>query len=81
MRWITVQSQPWQIAHKTLSQKNPTQNRIGGAAKLVEHLSSKSEALSSNTRPTKEGKKKNIYTYSYGIYPEDIPRIKTSGCV
>jgi hypothetical protein len=32
IRRITVQSQPGQIVRKTLSQKNPSQNRAGGVA-------------------------------------------------
>jgi hypothetical protein len=35
IRRITVQSQPGQIVHKTLYQKNPTQNRAGGMAQGV----------------------------------------------
>jgi hypothetical protein len=36
------------IVCETLSQKIPTQKRAGGAAQVVEHLTSKCEALSSN---------------------------------
>jgi hypothetical protein len=32
---------PWQIAFKTLSGKNPTQNMAGGVPQVVEHLLSK----------------------------------------
>jgi hypothetical protein len=32
IRRILDQSQPGQIVHKTLSQKNPSQKRVGGVA-------------------------------------------------
>jgi hypothetical protein len=35
IRRITVGSQPRQIVHETLSQKNPTQKRAGGVAEGV----------------------------------------------
>jgi hypothetical protein len=35
IRRIVVQSQPGQIVGKTLSQKNPSQYRIGGVAQIV----------------------------------------------
>jgi hypothetical protein len=38
LRRIVVLSQPTQIAHETLSQKNPIQKRAGGMAQIVEHL-------------------------------------------
>jgi hypothetical protein len=45
IRRITVRSQPGQIAHRTRSQKHPTQ-RAGGVAQVVECLPSKHEAQS-----------------------------------
>jgi hypothetical protein len=33
---ITVQSQPGQIVHETLSQKNPSQKRAGGVAQGID---------------------------------------------
>jgi hypothetical protein len=42
IRRITVQSQPEQIVHETLSRKHPThtkkKNRPGGVAQVEEHL-------------------------------------------
>jgi hypothetical protein len=35
IRRITVQSQPRQIVHKTLSQKHPSQKKAGGVAQGV----------------------------------------------
>jgi hypothetical protein len=35
IRRITVQRQPWQIVHETLSQKDPTQKKTGGVAQGV----------------------------------------------
>jgi hypothetical protein len=35
IRRIKVQSQPGKIVHETLSQKNPSQKRAGGAAQGV----------------------------------------------
>jgi hypothetical protein len=35
IRRIAFQSQPRQIVHKTLSQKNPSQKRAGGVAQGV----------------------------------------------
>jgi hypothetical protein len=35
IRRIKVQSQPEQVVHKTLSQKNPSQKRAGGVAQGV----------------------------------------------
>jgi hypothetical protein len=35
IRRIVVQSQPRQIVRETLSQKNPSQKRIGGVAQSV----------------------------------------------
>jgi hypothetical protein len=35
IRRITVQRQPRQIVHETLSQKNPSQKRTGGVAQGV----------------------------------------------
>jgi hypothetical protein len=40
---------PGQMVHETLSQKYPIQNRTGEVAQVIKHLSSKHEALSSNT--------------------------------
>jgi hypothetical protein len=54
IRRIVVISQPRQIVCETLSQKYPTQNRAGG---VVECLSSKCEALSSNPSTAKKKKK------------------------
>jgi hypothetical protein len=44
---IAVRSQPGQIVRETLSWKNPTQNRAGRVAQVVEHLPSKHKTLSS----------------------------------
>jgi hypothetical protein len=41
-------------ARANSSPKYPTQNRAGGVAEVVEHLSSKHEALSSNPSTTKK---------------------------
>jgi DNA-binding MarR family transcriptional regulator len=49
-----------QIVLKTLSQKNPTQNRAGRVAQVVEHLPSKSGTLSSNSNMAK---KKGLFSY------------------
>jgi hypothetical protein len=68
-----VQSQPWQIVCKTLSQKHPTQKNTqhkktylkkpnhSAVAQVVEHLPSKCETLSSNhcTAKKKEKKRKS----------------------
>jgi hypothetical protein len=35
IRRIAVQSQPGQIVHENLSQKNPSQKRVGGVARGV----------------------------------------------
>jgi hypothetical protein len=43
IRRITVQSQPQQMVHETLSQKYPSQKRAGGVTQVVEHLPSKHE--------------------------------------
>jgi hypothetical protein len=50
-RWW-FKASPGQIDFKTLSRKSPTQNRVGGVTQVVEHLSSKCKALSSNPRTT-----------------------------
>jgi hypothetical protein len=45
---------PEQTVHKTLSLKNPSQTkRAGGLVQVVEYLSSKYEALSSDSSTTK----------------------------
>jgi hypothetical protein len=54
-----IQSQPWRIVHKILSQKYPSQKRAGrtgDVAQVVERLLCKREALSSNTIPTNKTK-------------------------
>jgi hypothetical protein len=56
IRKVTVQSQPRQTAHETLSQKNPSQKRAGGVAQGAERLPSKPEALSSNPSIRKQAK-------------------------
>jgi hypothetical protein len=43
---IKVKSQPRQIVHETLSQKYPIQKRASGVDQVIEHMSSKQEALS-----------------------------------
>jgi hypothetical protein len=52
---------------ETLSQKYPTQERAGGVAQVIEYLSSKCEALSSNSstakKKTKKNPKGNKFTY------------------
>jgi hypothetical protein len=48
IRRIAVWSQCWQIVLKTLSQKNPSQQKTGQVAQVVECLSSKHESLGSN---------------------------------
>jgi hypothetical protein len=50
---MAVQSQLRQIVFETLSQKSPTQIRAGGVVKMVQHLSSKCEALNSNSSTAK----------------------------
>jgi hypothetical protein len=45
---IVVRSQPEQTVYETLSQKNPSQNRVGGVAQVVQRLPSKPEALTSS---------------------------------
>jgi hypothetical protein len=45
---ITVQDQPKQIVLETLSQKHPTQRKVGKVAHMGEHLPRKCEALCSN---------------------------------
>jgi hypothetical protein len=54
---ILVRSQPGQIVRKTLSQKNPSQERAGGIAQAVQSLPSKYEALSSNPSMGRKKKK------------------------
>jgi hypothetical protein len=58
IRKITVQSQPKQIVHETLSQKYPTRNRTGGVSQAVEHRPSKKETLSLSSNSTAARKKK-----------------------
>jgi hypothetical protein len=58
IRRISVQSQPGEILLETLSQKYPTQKRGSGVIQVVEHLPSKHEPLSSNSRTAKKKKKK-----------------------
>jgi hypothetical protein len=53
IRKISVQSQPEEIVHKTLSQKYPMQNRVGGVAKVIECLPSKHAAPSVNPSTAK----------------------------
>jgi hypothetical protein len=57
---IMVQSQRWQIVPKTLFRKNPTQNRAGEVAEVVECLPSKCEALSSNPSNIKKKEREVI---------------------
>jgi hypothetical protein len=53
IRKISAQGQPWQIVHKTLSQKSPTQKRAGKVAQVVECRLSIHKALSSNPSTNK----------------------------
>jgi hypothetical protein len=46
IRRIEVRSQPWQIVHKTLSRKNPSQKKASGVAKV--------KTMSSNPRNAKK---------------------------
>jgi hypothetical protein len=57
---ITIHSQPGQIVHETLSQKNLThkKNRAGRVVQVVKCLLRKYEALSSNPSNAERGKKK-----------------------
>jgi hypothetical protein len=48
---------PRQIVHEALFQKNPSQNRAGGVAQVVESLPNNCEALSSNPSAVKTTKK------------------------
>jgi hypothetical protein len=41
---MVVRSQPRQIVHEPLSQKYPTQNKVGGVVQVVECLPRKHEA-------------------------------------
>jgi hypothetical protein len=60
IRRITVRGQPWQIVFKTLSQKLHNTTRNGRVAKVLEQMSSKHEALSSNPiLQTKQNKKQD----------------------
>jgi primosomal protein N'' len=55
VRRIVIQSQLEHTVHETLSQKYPTnkKKKTDGMAQVVEHLSSKYKALSSNSTTTK----------------------------
>jgi hypothetical protein len=55
-------NQTRQIVHKTLSQKYLTQKRAGEVTQVVEHLPSKTEALSSSPN-TANKKKREKETY------------------
>jgi hypothetical protein len=68
IRRITVQSQPGQIVHETLSQKYSTQKMAGRVPQVVEHLRSKCENLSSNPSTTTTKKKKKF------MYKSLVPR-------
>jgi hypothetical protein len=48
---MAVRSKPRKIVKETLSQKYPTKNRADGVAYVVEHLSSKCEALRPEFKP------------------------------
>jgi hypothetical protein len=50
IRRITVQSQPGEIVCETLSQRNPTQNKAGGVAEVVESVPSKREVQTVTSR-------------------------------
>jgi hypothetical protein len=63
MRKITVQSQPGQIVHETLSQKYLIQRRASRVAQMVECLRSKSEALSSNLNTAKKKREEEVDIY------------------
>jgi hypothetical protein len=54
IRRMTVQSQPRQRVHKTLSQKYSTQKSVGKVAQVVEHLHSNHEDLSSKPSTAKK---------------------------
>jgi hypothetical protein len=69
IRRITVQSQPRQEVHKTLSRKNSMQNRAGGVAQVVECLPSKPEALSSYPSNAEKKKKVLIHSWRQGLTP------------
>jgi hypothetical protein len=65
IRRIAVQDQPWQIVHKILSKKFPTQKRTGEMPRRVENLTDKPETLSSNPSTAKkksQGREMNIFT-------------------
>jgi hypothetical protein len=53
IRRITVQSQPWQTVHKTIS-KITRAKWTGSVGHVVEHLLCKHKAPGSNPRPTKK---------------------------
>jgi 23S rRNA maturation mini-RNase III len=59
IRRILVLEPAWKIVHETLYQKIPNQKRACGVAQLVEHLSSKREALITTPSIAKKKKKKN----------------------
>jgi hypothetical protein len=50
---LWFEASPRQIVHETLSQKHSIQNRAGGVAQVVECLTSKCKALSSNSSTAK----------------------------
>jgi hypothetical protein len=56
IRRISVQSQLGQNSLRHLIPKNPTQNRAVGVAQVLEFLSSKRKALSSNPSTVKNKK-------------------------
>jgi hypothetical protein len=61
----SIQGQLW-AKSKTLSKKNKVKS-VEGVAQVVDHLSSKQEALSSNLSTAKR-KKKNLIFMEYTIY-------------
>jgi hypothetical protein len=69
IRRITVQSQPKQIVHETLSWKYPTTKRPGKVDQVIECLPSKCEALSSNSSTAKKKNKKTKNHHSQTLKP------------
>jgi hypothetical protein len=69
-----------QIVPKTLSQKYPTQNRVGGVSQVVECLSTKHESLSSNPSTGKKKKerilKAKMVTYNFLFQINGISLLK-----
>jgi hypothetical protein len=65
---IVVRSQPQAVSSRDFTLKNTQHKKAGGADQVIEHLHSKCEALSSNSRTDKKKKKKSVLRKSNITY-------------